>query len=117
MPCDALSVWDVAKVGMFLGLTKKKGRKFVGKKPELYEMLSGEYEMPKGRCYIDSAIRSLRPMRLKIVMVLSSLRMRRVRRISLRVEPLVVTSSMTSTFCWRMAAQSCSSAGEEKRRK
>ena len=33
---------------MFLGLTKKKGRKFVGKKPELYEMLSGEYEMPKG---------------------------------------------------------------------
>ena len=45
VPCGALSVWDVAKVGMFLGLTKKKGRKFVGKKPELYEMLSGEYEM------------------------------------------------------------------------
>ena len=48
VPCGALSVWDVAKVGMFLGLTKKMGRKFVGKKPKLYEMLSGEYEKQKG---------------------------------------------------------------------
>lgn len=48
--------------------------------------------------YSDSAIRSLRPIRLKMVISLSSLRIRRVRRISFSVEPLVVTSSIIKMF-------------------
>lgn len=38
-------------------------------------------------------MRSLRPMRLKMVISLSSLRIRRVRKTSFKVEPLVVPSS------------------------
>ena len=49
--------------------------------------------------YMASAIRSLRPMRLKMVISLSSFSMRSVRRTSFNVEPLVVTSSIISMFC------------------
>ena len=49
-------------------------------------------------------------MRLKMVMRLSSFRIRSVRSTSPNVEPLVVTSSMTSTFCSRIVCHSSSSA-------
>ena len=69
----------------------------------------GRWMMEEGRDYIDSAIRSLRPMRLKMVISLSSLRIRSVRRTSFNVDPLVVTSSITRTFCWRIIEHSSSS--------
>ena len=69
------------------------------------------------RNHIVSAIRSLRPMRLKIVISLSSLRMRRVRRTSFSVEPLVVTSSITSMFCFLIVAHNSLSCSVAKRRK
>lgn len=57
-------------------------------------------------CYrTASAIRSLRPIKLKTTMLLSSFKIRNVRSISFNVEPLVVTSSIRSTFWSRMEAQ------------
>ena len=67
--------------------------------------------MPFFLFYNESAIRSFRPIRLKIVISLSSLRIRSVCRTSLSLEQLVVTSSITITFCWRILDESSSSIG------
>ena len=65
----------------------------------------------------DSTIKSLRPIRLKMVIRLSSLRTRKARKISFSVEPLVVTSSTINTFCLRIVAHKALSSSLLKRRK
>ena len=76
-----------------------------------YERYAETFFRPDGLLlYPISAIRFLRPRRLKMVMELSSFKILRVLRISFRVEPLVVMSSITRIFWFLIVAQSSRSA-------